>query len=172
MTTTPSTGPRVAYLDTCVASAIAKRELSSADSQAVARLGELVQSSAVTLWTSTVMLEEIHQIPEPYRGPHLDAYNGLRTVAGHPTTAWLDDGSTSSSPGQAAVHPMYDKLRKLLPDENDARHLFQAKMNGVPDFITVDKRTILSRGTEISRTVGIKVWSPAQYVRAIESGSS
>ena len=51
-----STGPRVAYLDTCVPSAIVKGELSSADSQAVARLGQLVQSSAVTLWTSTVML--------------------------------------------------------------------------------------------------------------------
>jgi len=162
----------VAYLDTCVPSAIVKGELSSADSQAVARLGQLVQSSAVTLWTSTVMLEEMHRIPESYRGRHVAAYNGLRTVTGHPTTTWLDTRSTSSTHGHETTHPLFAKLRAVVADENDARHLFQAKMNGVVDFITVDERTILSRRTEIRQNAGINVWSPSQYVHALERGSS
>jgi hypothetical protein len=44
------------------------------------------------------------------------------------------------------------KLRGILPDETDARHLFQAISNGVEYFVTHDKATILNiqrRSTEL-----------------------
>ena len=167
-----STGPRVAYLDTCVPSAIVKGELASSDSQAIGQMGELVRASALTLWTSTVMLEEMNQIPEPYRGPHLEAYNGLKVVTGHPTTNWIDDDPSSPTYGKEAVHPTFQSLRSILPDRNDARHIFQASMNGVRDFVTLDNHTILSRRSQIHEATGIHVWSPSGFVSDVISVGS
>jgi hypothetical protein len=36
----------------------------------------------------------------------------------------------------------------MLPELSDAKHLFQAIGNGLDDFLTTDKRTILSRADE------------------------
>lgn len=141
-----------------------KGELSSADSQAVARMGQLVADSRLSFWTSTVMKDELDRIPEPYRQEHLDAYNALRIVAGHPTTSWIDDDPNSPTYQQQTVHLTFRKLQALLPDPDDARHLFQASANSVQDFITVDRATILNRSSQISDTVGLRVWSPADYM--------
>ena len=166
-----STGPRPLYLDTCVLSALVKGELSSDDSQAVVQIGQLVQSSDVTVWTSTVMKEELDRIPEPYRGRHLSAYQGIKTVTGHPTTNWIDDDPASPTFNLPTVHPTFAKVESLVPDRDDARHLFQASMNGVEDFVTIDQRTILSRAEPIKQKAGIRVWSPASYVRQLVAHS-
>ncbi len=149
MTDSSSTGPRSIYLDTCVVSAAVKGELSSGDSAAVGAIGGLVQSSDLTVCTSTVMKEELSKIPDPFRKQHLDAYDGLRIVAGHPTTSWIDDDPESATYGSQTEHPLFAELKQIVPDVNDARHLYQAKMNDVSDFVTIDEKTILSRATEI-----------------------
>ena len=160
----PSTGPRIAYLDTCVVSAMVKGELSSADSQALGQMGALVQSSALTLWTSTVMKEELLKIPEAYRQKHIDAYNSLRIVAAHPTTGWIDDDPGSPTFNQPTKHPIYARLEQAVPDRDDARHLFQAYVNKIDDFITLDQRTILNRRSEVKSVVPVDPWSPEQFM--------
>lgn len=56
------------------------------------------------------------------------------------------------------------KLRAILPDENDARHLFQAISNDVEYFVTYDKATILRHTAAIEQEFSIRVRSPSQLV--------
>ena len=59
----------------------------------------------------------------------------------------------------------------MLPDENDARHLFQAISNGVEYFVTNDKATILRHSEEIEAAFPIRVLLPSQLVSELELGS-
>lgn len=64
-----STGPLVAYVDTCIPSGFVNGDLSSNDSRVMGRIEALVQSSQLTLWTSTVMLEEMQGDPRSVSRP-------------------------------------------------------------------------------------------------------
>jgi hypothetical protein len=158
---------KIAFLDTCVASAVANGELSPADSAAFATIADAVARSDVTLWASTVMKREMDRIPAHHRARHLAEYNALRKVTAAPTTNWIDDRPNSSSFGQPTVHPTFKALAEMLPDRTDAELIYQAKANGVSDFITVDEKTILNRATEIRTRVGVNVYSPAEYVARV-----
>jgi hypothetical protein len=68
-------------------------------------------------------------------------------------------------------HPDFGRLRRMLPDENDARHLFQAISNGVEYFVTNDKATILRHSEEIEAAFPIRVLLPSQLVSELELGS-
>jgi riboflavin biosynthesis pyrimidine reductase len=59
-------------------------------------------------------------------------------------------------------------LRLLLPDENDARHLFQAIKSGVEFFVTDDQRSIVSRATEIESRYPIRVLLPSTLVSELD----
>ena len=158
---------KMAFLDTCVASAVAKGELSPADSVAFGTIADAVARSDVTLWASTIMKREMDRIPARHRDPHLAEYNALRKVTAAPSTNWIDDRADSSSFGQVTVHPTFKALAEILPDRTDAELIYQAQAHGVSDFITVDEKTILSRATEIRARVGVNVYSPAQYVTLV-----
>ena len=157
-----SSGPRRAYVDTSVLSGVAKGELSSADAQGFIAISDAVASSNISLWASTVAKREIDQIPAPFRGEHEREYGALAIVRASQTTNWIDDRPDSLTYGQATVNPTFAAIAKIVPDRADAEHLYQAKANGIEDFITVDKRTILSRAVQL-RALGIRVYSPAQY---------
>ena len=157
-----STGPRPVYVDTCVVSAVVKGELSAADSQGFMTLADAVRRSDVTLWASTVMRREIDAIPAPFRQAHLDAYNALHIVRASPTTHWIDHRPDSTAYGQKTAHPTFLLLTQIVSDRTDAEHLFQATLSGAKDFVTTDRRTILSKATELRSRVGINVHSPAQ----------
>lgn len=164
-----SIGSVGAYIDTCVLSATVKNELTADDAHAVSRLEGLIAAGRFTAYTSTVVYEELRKIPDRFQGQHVAAYDSLRRIVGHPTTSFLDDRATSATFGQTITHPIFASLRNILPDENDARHLFQAHMNGLTDFITVDQRTILSKAPEICKAIGVRVWTPSDYVRSLSS---
>jgi len=159
--------PKIAFLDTSVASALAKGELSSADSLAFVMIAEAVSRSDLTLWTSTIMKSEMNRIPQPYREAHLDQYNALRTVTAAPTTNWIDDRPGSTSFGESILHPTFKLLAEILPDRTDAELVFQAKAHNVADFITVDRRTILSHAPELRAKIGLNAWSPSDYVSQV-----
>ncbi len=145
-----------AYLDTCVFSQGVKNQLGQSDADAMVQICSWVEKSELTICTSTVALEELEKIPEPFQLPHIDAYNAVRTLAGSEQTVVLD-GSTVEG-----THPTLQRLRDVL-DENDARHVFQAHQNGVKDFITTDRRTILNRAPQIEQIVDVRVRSPAEF---------
>jgi len=131
-------------------------------------MGDLVAAGRLSICSSTVMKEELLAIPEIHRPPHIQAYSALKVIAGHPTTEWVDDNPESPSFGNQTVHPDFEIIAKTVPDKNDARHLFQAKMNGVIHYVTVDERTILRRADEIRCVSGLNAWSPWAFVDAIE----
>jgi predicted nucleic acid-binding protein len=160
-----STGPDRAYLDTCVFSALAKGELSSNDSRAFIGIAGLVQESRVTLFSSTVAQQELDAIPRDYRGPHLEQYSSVAKVQSRIT--WLDDRD-----GTVQEDPLFRKIRGILPDENDARHLAHAKLAGVDNVITVDKRTILRYKPELEEQVGIRVYTPTEYFARLSHDTS
>jgi hypothetical protein len=66
------------------------------------------------------------------------------------------------------AHEILGKLRAILPDENDARHLFHAISNGVEYFVTYDKATILKHAGAVEREFPIRVLSPSQLVNQLE----
>ena len=160
---TPSTGPRPAYLDTCVISALAKGELSPADSAGFVAISRAVDRSDLTLCASTVAKREIDQIPQAFRQTHLTEYNALRILRGSASTNWIDDRAASPTFGQPRIHPTFDGFTKVVSDRADAEHLFQAKVNGVTDFITTDRRTILNKAPQLRAAFGINAYSPAEY---------
>jgi len=106
-----------------------KHELSSADSQALITMSYLIQENKLSMCTSTVMLDELNRIPPQYREPHIEVYNALKIIIGHPSTNWIDDNPCSPMFNKPTMHPIFAQLLKIVPDKNDARHLFQAKMN-------------------------------------------
>ena len=145
-------------LDTSVISGLVNEDLSSQDAAAIRQLVEMAAKGRVTIAASTVSKEEIDRIPTSYRSSHLAAYGAIEKIRAYST--WVDTCASSSGSNE---HPEYCAIRAILPDENDARLAFQGKMAGVSAFITVDRKTILSKTTALAAQ-GVNVASPSQYL--------
>ena len=57
--------------------------------------------------------------------------------------------------------------RTLLPDIEDARHMFQAVQNGVDSFVTADERTILAYADVLRELLGIEAVSPSEIMQRL-----
>jgi predicted nucleic acid-binding protein len=122
------------------------------------------------LVTSSVTLEELEKHEsEEKREPLLDIYRLLRKI----TFVAEDDllWQTIGRPGQSRVYgPLpvkaadLERLKTILPDADDARHLFQAARNGIDYFVTGDQDTILKHWEEVEIAVSIRVCSPSDLV--------
>jgi hypothetical protein len=157
------------YVDTCVVSGLAKPDLSPPTIEALWRILDLHEARHVHLLTSSVMKDEIAKIPEQYRTPHRALYTLLAKIpiaATHRT----DSGMMLLEVGRGRpADRLFKGLRSILPDEADARHVFQAVKNGVNYFLTVDKKTILRHRAAVENYCGIKVFSPKEMVEVIET---
>lgn len=156
-----STIPR-AYLDTCVISGLARRDLPPTEQGAADSLIELVYQSRVTVCTSTEAWGEIQQVPEQHRQPHLRQYQQISILT--KAAEWFDTDEVYTPEAQQVLA----RLRSVVPGEIDARHIAHAAMHGVPDFITTDRKTILRHASEIHGICGVLAVSPAAYVARIE----
>jgi hypothetical protein len=58
---------------------------------------------------------------------------------------------------------LFISLRSLLPDVEDAMHVFQAAKNGVGFLITADHRTLIRFSADIERLCGVIVLSPVAF---------
>ena len=58
---------------------------------------------------------------------------------------------------------LFISLRSLLPDVEDAMHVFQAAKNGVGFLITADHRTLVRFSADIERLCGVIVRSPVAF---------
>ena len=61
--------------------------------------------------------------------------------------------------------PLFTQLKDLLKDEGDARHAFQASRGSAQFLVTVDKRSFVSRASEVEAICGLLVLTP----QALES---
>jgi predicted nucleic acid-binding protein len=161
--------PRV-YLDTNLVSGIRKQDLGP-EQQALRRLLLAYKRGTVSLVTSHVTLEEIEKLPEgEVREGQQEIYALLNDVPPI-REEFLFLPVVTSRPGPKGPLPMKEadlgKLEAIVPDQNDARHLFQAIRNGVEFFVTYDKKTILRHRSEIERAFAIRACLPSELVEEL-----
>ncbi len=154
--------PLRVYVDTCVLSAVANRELPPAERTAMDTIAGLVQSSALTLVSSHVALEEMSRIPGPPFALHLAQYDAVGKVSSDLT--WEEFNPATEITDLEVEDPTYEELRDFLPDEPDAQHLAQAKLGGIDHVLTLDQRTILRYAPELRDRFGILVFKPSDFV--------
>jgi len=164
-----------AYLDTCIVSGLAKEDLSSDELESLQQILKERKKGKVSLVTSPVAKEELDKIPkEKYRFKHETIYNLLSDVPVVKEFQWLSRGPMGMGMGMSMgpvggkrLDPLFDKLINLLPDEADARHLFQAAKNNVQYFITTDNKTILSYREQIEALCKVKVVNPQEFIEIL-----
>jgi predicted nucleic acid-binding protein len=169
--TAASPPPPIAYLDTNLVSALAQQDIDQADVHALFQLVDLMHAGRVALVTSTVAKEEIERVPAEHRAPHQGTYALLKKIPVVDEQRLFPRRVQAFRPGRSQIigpsvieDEDLGRLRAILPDENDARHLFQASKNGASYFVTADRRTILSRAREIESAFPIRVMTPTQLV--------
>jgi hypothetical protein len=152
-----------AYLDTCLVSGLAERDIRPVELEALRTLLRAHKARRIALVTSHVTHEEIGRMSEAKRAPHEDVY------------ALLEDLPEAVESRRLASLPLllnsvtrdddlFAELKTMVPDLDDARHLFQAIKNGADYFVTDDERTIVSRADKIEAHYPIKVRLPSQLV--------
>jgi predicted nucleic acid-binding protein len=153
------------YLDTNLVSGLVKEDLGDVELQALRTLLRRRKAGAIELCTSAVTAEELARLPDSARARHEDIYALLEDV---PATAERS-GSTMLLMGVGGPHedPRLTELKRIVPDESDARHLFQAVSNGISYFVTADQRTIGRHARELEKRLGIKVRLPSDLIAEI-----
>jgi hypothetical protein len=66
---------------------------------------------------------------------------------------------------------LFTQLRNLLPDSGDAEHTFQAAKNDMAYLITVDRRSFLSRASEVQQLTGVQLVTPEQFEQAMHAAA-
>jgi predicted nucleic acid-binding protein len=156
------------YLDTNLLSGLVKEDVGVAELAGLRDLLRRRKAGEIELVTSDVADQELARIPEEFRSRHEDIYlllDDVRTVAEEQRFASLPLLLNS----YIEIDPLLEQLAEILPDHDDARHIFQAAKNGIDYFLTCDRKTILSRADAIEAVAPIKVRSPRQLADEMAS---
>jgi hypothetical protein len=157
-----------AYLDTCLVSGLVKQDIGQ-EYEPLLDLLQRNKAGALRLVTSHVAKEEIDKIPPIGGALHHVVYALLRDVP-EAAEARTDGGLMLMGVGGGRREdPRFGELKTILRDLDDARHVFQAVANGVPYFVTVDIRTILSKASELEERFGVLVRRPSQLIAELEA---
>jgi hypothetical protein len=152
-----------AYLDTCVISAYVKNELQPDEKRSFEEIVSAYQTEKIDLVRSAVVDQEIAAIPECHRKPHEELLTTLMSVA-VPSIGGVTRPSPSGLPMANPARLLWRRLVAVLPDENDRSHIFIASRSRLRFFITVDRRTILSRKPQILGASGVEPVTPSEFV--------
>ncbi len=162
--TTNSTGGSVPsiFFDTTIISGLAKGDLPQAELRAAAQIMKWAQSGQVTVGASTVSRDELDEIPLSKRGPHDEVYNTLSAFKTSSGVTYFDPNTNS-----VVTNPIYGNLRLTLKDEPDARIIAIGEEHGFEYFVTDDRKTILSRRSDVEAICQIKPRSATEAVKEI-----
>ena len=156
----------IAYLDTCVVSGLARNDLPPAECEAMIELLHRYEVGSVDFVTSAVALSELEQIPSEHQAPHITVYRLLRKV-----TVLTEPSLTRMSPLYLPManpdHLTWSQIQAILPDDNDAKHVFQAVQHRVDYFVTVDKSTILKHKSALAAQAGIRAVKPSELLASL-----
>jgi len=154
------------YLDTCIISGLAKEDLPKEEYRALNSVLSLRKSGAIQLVTSFVVKAELEKIPEEFRIKHEVIYNLLSDVPVKRFRSITGLGPVGVPGfGFGRLNRDYLKLRQLLRDAEDAKHVYQAIRNGIQVFLTIDLRTILRNRAVVEESFLIKLRSPSEFMR-------
>ncbi len=156
-----------AYLDTCIVSGVAKGDLRLEEEEALLKLLQAWKHGAISLVTSSIAKDEINRIPSRYRVKHEIIYNLLNDVPVAQTHRTDSGLLLVGVGGGRREDPLLQALKGLLPDENDALHLFQAAKNGVTYFLTGDRSTILKHCKKIEEVCNVRAVRPVQLANLV-----
>jgi hypothetical protein len=131
----------------------------------------LRKAGRIDLVTSPLVEEEISRYAGEFRELQQDIYALLTDVPSAPE-ARTDSGLTLRGVGGSIEDPTFTALKSILPDTEDARHVFQALSNGVDYFVTDDQRTLLSRAAEVEARFSILLRLPSQVVQDLQSDAA
>jgi predicted nucleic acid-binding protein len=155
------------YLDTCLVSGWAKRDLAPLEQEALWQLRKLDDAGSITLMTSEVTKEELAALPADARKLHEDIYDSLRKVPMSPEAAVQVTGRrpTLGFLGWSLPEETLATLLQLVPDPNDARHLVHALKAGCDFFVTTDHKTIVSKREPVeARFSPLRIRKPSELV--------
>jgi hypothetical protein len=160
------TTPLVAYLDTCVVSGLAKGDLLAPDVDALLQILRDGKNGALRVVTSEVTASEIAGIPEEFRLKHTVIYSLLADLP-----AIAEQRTNPGMPllgvgGGRREDPLLTQLKALLPDEGDAKHVFQCARNSVQFLVTVDRKSFQSRANAVEQLCGVKIVGPVEFARS------
>jgi hypothetical protein len=153
----------IAYLDTCVVSGLARNDFASAEREAMIELLRRYEVRSVDFVTSAVALSELEQIPSEHQTPHLAVYHLLRKVRVLSEPSFTRLGP-SGLPMANPYHLTWSRIHAILPDDNDAKHVFQASQHRVDYFVTVDESTILKHKSALAVQAGIRAVKPSELL--------
>lgn len=157
-----------AYLDTNLVIGLARDDLGDVEQAAIVDLLDRHKGRRLRLVTSQVTLEELRKIPHEDRRPDEQMYRLLEEL---PTAAEVlaPVVTRSDRPHLVGLLPIgyLVELQEIL-DETDARHVFQALQANVEYFVTVDRKTILSRRDAVEAKVAMKFRKPSELVGELD----
>ena len=154
-------------VDTNIVSGLAKGDLPPEQMEAVVTIVGMMQRSEVTLAGSTVLRDELNKIPAQHRGPHDAVANTLRTLKTNSSVTWLDPNI-----GVTVGSMPYAGLRKVLPDEPDARMIAIGEEHRQEFFMTDDRRSVLSHREQIASVCSIKPRRPTEILAELTRRST
>lgn len=164
------------YLDNCIVpSGVVRKQLPPDEAAALRELERRRTADEIALYTSHVTKEEIAKTPAEHRQPLDDLYEMYENVPAMEEElrmprrlGSLRSGFTS---GPIVRDEALGRLLSILPDELDARHIYQAAQNGLDYFITRDEETILKYAAEIRSAVGIQALLPTELLQRLGAPS-
>jgi hypothetical protein len=156
-----------AYLDTCIVSGLAKNDLSADDSAALLRILQAHKLGTLELVASDLVRGEISKIPENYRPPHSVIYNLLKDVPLVPSHQRTPPFRPTDFPFGVRPDPLLMRLVEILPDADDAAHIYQAAKNDVRYVITADKRTMVRHSVAVTNLSGVTILTPVEFERVV-----
>jgi predicted nucleic acid-binding protein len=165
------------YLDTNLIIGLVEEDL-GAELPALRELLRRRKAGEITLCTSHVASEELARGSQQASGRNEDIYLLLDDVPvvdeqfrapGVLGTVAFGGGYLGGGGGPIVQDAALAQLLKILPGEDDARHVFQAAKNGVDYFVTCDVRTLLKHAAAVQSAVGIAVRLPSQVVAELEA---
>jgi predicted nucleic acid-binding protein len=167
----PSDDSLHVYLDTCLVSGLAKRDLPPTEQKALRHLLLMHRAGRVSLMTSAVTKEELERLPGGVRELHEDIYALLGEVPISPEVVPLPVTNAQESRLVGVLPDVtLTELRQLVPDENDARHLVHALKAGCDFFVTTDQRTIISKRESVEARFSLKIRKPSELVAELSDG--
>jgi predicted nucleic acid-binding protein len=146
--------------DTNIASGLAKRDLPSNELLALGQIAAAVQDSHVTIWATTNVREELLKIPEEHQAPHFAEYNQWREIPGFSSTQTLSTDFRSRDD----VKNIFEELRTILPDENDARLTAAAYQARVRFVVTCDVDSFRKHAAQVEAVCAVQVPTPSEVV--------
>ena len=167
---------QTAYLDNCIVpSGVVRKQLPPNEAAALRELERRHATGEIALYTSHVIKEEIAKTPAEHRQPLEDLYEMYENVPAMDEEFRMPRrlGSVPSgfTSGPIVQDEALGRLMSILPNELDARHIFQAAKNGLDYFITRDKETILNYEAEIRSAVAIPALLPTELLERLDAPS-